>query len=107
VYPPTGDKDEIVDGILAVATGEDPALTERFLQGEIQSAVSSMFSYISILNVPPDYVSIIVIHRIYHHSFFFPCIIFVSSRNRTKTMKHRHHPTELGLPSSTCGKGLL
>ena len=59
VYPPPGPREETLDEIFQVSFGNDPSVSRRIEAGDFQGASTAMYSYVSILNVPPDFVSTI------------------------------------------------
>ena len=56
VYPLPEDVNDMLNRSMAVATGEDNTLTNLLATGDQQATISAMFSFVSVLNVPPTLV---------------------------------------------------
>ena len=57
VLPPPEPADEVFTNILAITSGDDPALTNLIADNNYQAASAQMFSIASLLNVPVDLVN--------------------------------------------------
>ena len=72
MYPPPNEKFDLLAKLYDLSSGENPAITNSLESGNYQEAVSLVYSALTVLNIPLDWVGILIydysFNKIYKHS---------------------------------------